>query len=329
MEPAVRVTIVLLLSALAACRPEKKEPFDHKKLTSMPSEQACGGCHKEIMDEHRPNLHAQAWTDGVYIMSARRKGVMLSHCKSCHSMEPILFDDYSIDYGYRPVFRDYNHEDGVGCVSCHLRADGTVAARTTGDAPCKPAKDKRLTTIEYCGSCHNPTHDVVYEFHTSQAYKQGQTCNTCHMPEVERVGADGKKKKGYSHKFEGGNSPEFVKKAIKIEWKLEGRTVYATLTNLSAHKLPGEVPTRILKLKVVAYDKDGNSLLSEYQQLKRPGKTEIGYRDNRLLPDEVRTLKQEVPAGTAKVKAWMYWQPSPFIMPPAWTELSVFESPIK
>jgi nitrate/TMAO reductase-like tetraheme cytochrome c subunit len=296
-----RVTIVSLASLLLfACQPKPAQPsagFDYKKLTSIPSEQACGQCHKQVFEEHQANLHAQAWTDPVYIMSARKKGVMISHCKSCHSMEPILFDDYSIDYGYRPVLRDYNHNDGVGCVSCHLRPDGTVAARTTSDAPCKPVKDKRILTTEYCGSCHNPTHDVVYEFYTSQAYKQGATCHTCHMPEVERLGADGKKKVGFSHKFEGGNSPSFVKKALKVEIKLEGRKVHATLTNLSSHKLPGEVPTRIIKFKVATYDKDGNNLFSEYQQIKRPGKTEIGFRDNRLLPDEVRTLTQEFPAG--------------------------------
>jgi hypothetical protein len=204
-----------------------------------------------------------------------------------------------------------------------------VAARATSDTPCKPVRDKRLTTIEYCGACHNPTHDVVYEFYTSRAYKEGKTCNTCHMPEVDRTGADGKPKKGFSHRFEGGNSPEFVKKAVSVEFKLEGRKLLATLTNLSSHKLPGEVPTRILKLKVNAYDKDGNSIMSEYQQIKRPGKTEIGYRDNRRLPDEVRTLVQEVPANSVTVRAWLYWQPSPFIMPPAWVVLGEFESPVR
>jgi nitrate/TMAO reductase-like tetraheme cytochrome c subunit len=285
--------------------------FDHAALTRVPSEQSCGKCHAEVLAEWKGTLHATAWQDPLFVTAAGKP--MKMECKPCHSPQPILFSDPAMDYGYRPYLRDFNHVDSVNCVSCHLRKDGTVAARQDHpDAPCRPVRDPRLSSTLLCGTCHNPTHDANNEWERSAARKLGVSCNDCHSQVVYRTGADGRKKAGFSHVFPGGNDPAFVQKAIKTDLSLRGRELTVRVENRTAHKFPGEVPTRIFLIRIQFWDADGTLISEEALSYRRPGKGEIGWKDNRFEPDEVKSLVRTAPDKTARIKVDFLFMNGPF-----------------
>lgn len=286
--------------------------FDHAAVTRVPSSRSCGKCHAEILDEWKGTLHAKAWENPAFIAAAGRP--MKMECKPCHSPQPVLFDDVlAMDWGYRPVLRDFNHADSVNCVSCHLRKDGTVAARHDNPgAPCRPVRDPRLSSPVLCGTCHNPTHDANTEWERSAAARAGISCNDCHSQMVYRTGADGRKKAGFSHLFPGGNDPAFVAKAIKVDCSLQGRELRIRVENRAAHRFPGEVPTRIFLIRIQYWDGDGTLISEETSTYRRPGKGEVGWKDNRFEPDEVKTLVLAAPEKTAKVQVEFRFQNGPF-----------------
>jgi hypothetical protein len=287
--------------------------FDHAAVTRVPSDQSCGRCHAEVLAEWKGTLHAGAWQDPVFVASAGRP--MKMECKPCHSPQPVLFTDLAMDWGYRPYLRDFNHADSVNCASCHLRSDGTVAARRDHpDAPCRPVADPRLSSPVLCGTCHNPTHDANYEWERSAARKAGIACNDCHSQVVYRTGADGRKKAGFSHVFPGGNDPAFVAKAIKTECSIRNRELVVRVENRSAHKFPGEVPTRIFMIRMQFWDGDGTLISEEVLSYRRPGKGEVGWKDNRFEPDETKSIVRPVPDKTVKVKTDFLFMNGPFAL---------------
>src|SRR6185503_6183929 len=87
--------------------------FDHAAVTRLPSGQACGKCHAEVLEEWKGTLHATAWQDPIFVASAGRP--MKMECKPCHSPQPVLFTELAMDWGYRPYLRDFNHADSVNC----------------------------------------------------------------------------------------------------------------------------------------------------------------------------------------------------------------------
>jgi hypothetical protein len=285
--------------------------FDHAAITRLPSDQSCGKCHTEVLQEWKGTLHATAWTDPLFTTAAGRP--MKMECKACHSPQPVLFTELAEDYGYRPYLRDFNHADSVNCVSCHLRGDGTVASRhDRPDAPCKPVRDPRISSMVLCGTCHNPTHDANYEWQRSAARKAGVSCNDCHSQTVYRTGADGKKKAGFSHVFPGGNDPAFVQKAIKTDCKVAAGELTVKVENRTAHRFPGEVPTRIFIIRMQFWDADGTMISEEPLHYRRPGKGEVGWKDNRFEPDETKSLTRKLPEKTTKVKVDFLFQNGPF-----------------
>jgi len=281
--------------------------------SSLPSAQACGTCHAEVFAEWKETLHARAWSDPVYRMSAGRPPK--SECRSCHIPEPILFDRFDVSYGYRPYTRSSDLDDGVGCVACHFREDRSVAAGRTARAPCRPVADGRIRSAEFCGSCHNPTHDAYFEWKTSAAAKRGTSCVDCHLTPVDRPGG----RRGWSHRFPGGDDPEMVRRAVRTSCSVESGEVVITLENLTSHKFPGEVPSRVFHI-LLRHD-SGEETLS----FRRPNKSEVGWKDNRLLPDERRTIRWKIPEGTASVAVEFKFQPSPFVLPAGWIEIGKWE----
>jgi hypothetical protein len=201
--------------------------FDPGALTRQPSASRAASATPKVLAEWSGTLHATAWQDPVFVSSAGRP--MKMECKACHSPSRSSSGISPSTSGRGPLFRDFNHADSVNCVACHLRHDGTVAARQDRpDAPCRPVRDPRLSSAALCGSCHNPTHDAQREWERSQARALGVSCNDCHSQVVYRTGADGRKKAGFSHVFPGGNDLEFVRKAIRTECSLNGRRAHGS-----------------------------------------------------------------------------------------------------
>ena len=252
--------------------PASRPPWER---IDRPSAEACGECHERVLHEWSQSLHHHAWTNAN--VRAATQDFAKEQCRACHSPMPVLGRDPTA----MPEFRDFNHDDGVHCLSCHGLEGGVAAARTVEGAPCRPRFDEQFVSAEFCYPCHQLTHQAYDEYYTSDAFAVGLRCADCHFPQRQ----DGP---GRSHGPHGGLSEEFVKRSVHWSCRMEGDTVLVTLRNRTGHKLPGEIPSRAL---IVRVDREDAEAL--YVTLRRPGKTE-DREDDRLLPDESRTLRFEL-----------------------------------
>lgn len=268
--------------------------------------QACGRCHERAFNEWKGTLHERAWIDPVYRMSAGDPPKL--ECRGCHSMEPILAREISSDVSYRPVYRPYLKEEGVNCLSCHGLADGSVAAaRDMPGAPCRPRRDDRLRSTDFCGACHNPSHLVVDEWRQS---KSGKSCADCHALR------DGR----FTHRMLGVHDADFVRKALQWSCEVKDGTLRISLMNRSGHRLPAEVPSRMLRVVITL---DGRE---EQVLFRRPNKGIVGSKDNRLWPDETRVLERPA-AGARELEVRILYQQSPFVQPKDWIVVGAWRPP--
>jgi hypothetical protein len=200
-----------------------------------------------------------------------------------------------------PDLRDFNHADGVHCLSCHGLADGVAAARTIEDAPCRPREEPRLASPDLCFPCHEPTHGAFGEYETSQAFAEGVRCQDCHMPERE----DGS---GHGHGPNGGMNPDFVRKAIEWSATVEEGELRVRVKNLTGHKFPGEIPSRAFLVEVTRGAEEPTTVL-----LRKPHRGE-DREDDRLLPDEERVFAFPVaPEGAGAVRLRLLFRPLPLL----------------
>lgn len=281
-------------------RDEVSDPRAPHERIDLPSLATCAPCHLREYEEWAASLHHRAWTnDNVRTATA---GFERTECRPCHSPMPVLTTGLDVP----PAFRDFNHRDGVHCLSCHDLEDGVAAARTIEGAPCRPRFDERLFSARMCWPCHEPTHQAFQEYETSTAFRDDVRCADCHMPERD----DGS---GHSHGPNGGMNPQFVRRGVRWTCRIESedgaRELLVTLRNRTGHKFPGEIPSRSFVVRVTGVADEPRTEL-----LRRPHKGEA-RADNRLLPDEERLLRFPLPAAVdeAEVLVEFLWLPLPLL----------------
>ncbi len=262
----------------------------------LPSIAACGGCHLEEHEEWSRSLHGRAWTNANVQTATNR--FQKKSCRPCHSPLPVLESGLDVP----PRFRDENHEDGVHCLSCHGLPDGVAAARTIEDAPCKPRFEPRLLRADFCFPCHEPTHGAFGEYVRSDAFELGLRCADCHM----QTRASGR---GHSHGPNGGLNPAFVARGLAWSAERESDALAVTLRNRTGHRFPGEIPSRSLLIEVRFGDD-----APETTVLRKPHKGEQ-REDNRLEPDEERTVRFPIPLARreAPVAVRILFRPLPLM----------------
>lgn len=178
--------------------------------------ETCGTCHKAIYEEWAISTHHRAWLDDAQFQKELQKsagagdpnkGDVSWMCVNCHTpvvaqLERLVvgLNDGRIDqpqYVDNPTFDARLQLDAITCATCHVR-DGIVYG-PFGDtkAPHPTAKDDALLQVDVCTRCHQA--ERIYasenlacffstgrEWHASEYAKRGQTCQSCHMPEIER-----------------------------------------------------------------------------------------------------------------------------------------------
>jgi hypothetical protein len=219
-------------------RPYYQQPRPHSEvpdgLASMSAE-ACGSCHTEIYEEWQMSTHRRAWTQDAQFMAELHKSRapddpnkdMGWMCVNCHTpmtnqLEQVVVGLEDDDIA-RPIYKDNPtfdpelQKEAITCATCHVR-DGVIHG-PYGDtnAPHPVAKDEDLLTEQICVSCHNaqahwPSKQLACFFSTGDEWadsvyaERGETCQSCHMPEVERKLAgnfDRPKRKTRRHWFGG------------------------------------------------------------------------------------------------------------------------------
>lgn len=268
----------------------------------LPSLTACGGCHAEVYDEWAKSLHHGAWNN-QNVQTATKEFAKLE-CRPCHSPQPVL--PTGLDRA--PAFRDFNHDDGVHCLSCHgldrAKGGGVAATRTIENAPCKPRREPRLQRAEMCFPCHEPTHQAFQDYYRSDAFATRVRCVDCHMQPTEH-------RRGRSHGPNGGFNADFVRRAVGWRCWLENGVVHVELRNRCGHKFPGEIPSRSFLVQVTF---TGAPAPSDpvHALLRRSHKGE-DRPDNRLEPDEVRVLRFPLPGGATGATVELLFKPLPLL----------------
>lgn len=340
--------------AFYATQPEMLRPFPHtevpKGLKDL-SARSCGACHQEIYQEWRVSTHARAWLDDAQFQEELRKndGVEGRNtrwiCVNCHTPleNQLEFLVAGLDEGHlgkprlipNPSYDIALQQEAITCASCHVR-DGVVLGPFGGSgAPHPVRKAPELLESAACTSCHEAQaylEDVRVgcAFTTGSEVAagphRGRSCQSCHMPEVERpLVTGGAPRKTRRHWFGGSLIPKrpsdeedlapvrvHYPDGVSLSWRevpeqlAPGAKVslsFSASNDEAGHRVPTGDPERFLLLRAEVRDAGGQLLAEREERIGSVYQWEPLklISDNRLAPGEVRSyeLSFEAPAAGA------------------------------
>ena len=338
-EPEAKVPDVSDSIEVYSKQPTYLQPIFPKSVPtglSSLSSASCGECHTEIYNEWSISTHSYAWTDLQFQAELKKPtqngGNVEWMCVRCHTpywdQLPQLVVDLSkgLDFAAtipNPMFDSELREEGVGCISCHL-GEGVILGPTgTANAPHPVQKSEALLKPEACNTCHQaeayfPDQNLACVFSTgeehaaSPQWKDGQSCQSCHMPTVERpTVSGGPVKSNRRHFFGGSRIPKSKAHAKDIEQMAEyykhglnvsiqpfdpsNPVLRIDYENANAgHMLPAGDPERFIR--IYATVTDSNDRVVAHRELKI-GSIYQWYptvkllSDNRLAPKEKRSIE--------------------------------------
>ncbi len=287
---------------------------------SFTSAAECADCHPDHFSQWSQSMHAYAMVDPIYqvlvgIRQTDLDGTQDQFCTQCHSaigtrggeiVPGFSFDDLS------PIVME-----GITCESCHkvasidrvynsghvLDPDGPIRGPIVDPEPASfhnaagMEYSEIFESAEFCGACHDvveltglPLERPYEEWTTSPGRDEGQTCQTCHMPESTGYAATDTttQRTLHDHSFvgvdvpllDGWATPDEVEATRARVEELVATAATVTLTlpdsvvageqldvvvdiknDIDAHNLPtGSTFLRQVWLEVIATDALGNQL---------------------------------------------------------------------
>ena len=293
-------------------------------LFSLSSEQ-CGACHQEHYKDWKLSTHAHAWTD-LQFQAELKKESSPFMCINCHiplqNQQEYIIEGLIGGDIYKPVkklnpkFDIALQQEGINCVSCHVRNNVIIGTSGTNKAPHKTVKDVAFLSETLCISCHNATAVITptlaCTFETGDEWKSGpyfdkKNCISCHMGSVDREIVPGYgEKPSHFHNFPGSGIPKLS--SVKTE-TLNGLAFYPSELNsrysemdsiiyslkvineFAGHKVPTGDPERFFNITFKIADETGSILSSKTDRIGEqwewyPEARKIA--DNNLLPNEER-----------------------------------------
>jgi hypothetical protein len=257
--------ITLSVLCLASCT-----SFDY--LTAPGDEFAhakdCSECHVDVYREWSQSAHAKAFVNPHYREATG--DYAFEDCMGCHAPRTGARDE-------TPIARMTGREDGVTCVSCHLK-DGKMSGPVTPTGVVKPhpieVDEKFYRNVAICGGCHEGT---LREWNSVKADKK--TCQQCHMPSAVRtvtqatggvsniIVAFEKEQKLRRHDFP--IMSDYVSgKIISVTGKRNGSILTVKVTNNLPHNLPtGSFGFRVIELRAIAFDKLNHEIVLGKREL--------------------------------------------------------------
>jgi hypothetical protein len=296
-------------------------------LSSLSAKQ-CGACHQEHYKEWRMSTHAHAWTD-LQFQAELKKESSPFMCINCHiplqNQQEYIIEGLIEGDIYKPVKKENPHfdkelqQEGITCVSCHVRNNTVIGTIGSSNAPHKTTKDAVFLSEQLCISCHNATAVITptlaCTFETGDEWKAGpyveeKNCISCHMETVKREIVPGyEERDSHLHFFAGSGIPKFDTVRTNI---LNGLGIYPspikkwyTLTDslkyslrvkneFAGHKVPTGDPERFFNIDFVLKDLNKQVLFSKTNRIGEewewyPEAKKLA--DNNLLPNEERVYK--------------------------------------
>ena len=279
---------------------------------------------------------------GDYASAAAMAGVS---CAACHNVKAVHTAEYA-----------KGAELIVAAEDDTMRSARDVPLDSSpvhGNGPALPALADGKTLCLACHGKHdNPAQVPVCTTGSElDAHAGDETCVSCHMPEADGPsGAVSDRSRHRSHRFVGPHraylqdDPSLLASGVELEVMLDGDTARVTLNNRSGHAFPSGFPGRLALVKVVGLDDEGRAVWQNFagDPMKEspasvlnkvyvdadgaptmPPFAKALARDNRLGPDERRTLSFEVPDAVETVEASVLYRLLP---PPAAKQLGLAES---
>lgn len=296
------------------------------------SAQSCGACHTAIYEQWKVSTHAQAWTDPQYQAEISKSGNRWL-CLNCHTPLMVQQDRWPVGLQHQdvelpvlvdnPAFDPALRDEGITCVSCHLR-DGVLHGPGLSDsvAPHPVQADPGFTDDTLCLRCHQavatyPGKGFVCTFDTGEEWKagpypaEGKGCVDCHMPRgTAEVALGGPEREYGQHWWRGAGIPKQPGVhppaeanppglGLSATWSEEVLTLTASNEN-AGHKLPTGDPERWVQLDVRFVDAQGDEVQVWSERIGQtwewwPEVKKLG--DNRLSPREQRVYSVPVPVG--------------------------------
>jgi len=286
-------------------------------LDSLRAE-SCGTCHREIYEEWKTSIHAQAYRD-PFFQAYWKKDKNIWVCLNCHTplenQQPTLIKDIPrgrVEKAVQepnPRYDPEYQQEAITCAACHVR-DGVIVGPFDDSAAPHPTKfDPNFRTAQICSRCHNVVSGPAqfynvgpcgtYAEYEGQYFMKdkGLICQSCHMPEIERPVAEGGPiRMGRRHLWRGGHDPDMIKQAVAVQVQADptdpkpGDQTRFTLTLINAgagHKIPTGDPDRYFTVEFLVQDRQGKELARQVDTMGRWILWQpviVEYWDNRLLP---------------------------------------------
>ncbi len=290
--------LVSLLTAFLLHTRTRRLAVDQPEPPSMlpfKSSADCIRCHEAIGKEWQESTHARAWPHPQLGLSDPGK----TECSACHIPQPI----HQTGLANRVKVRASRHEEGVGCITCHVRGQTTVGSGPTRAAPCNPTYAASMPTVEACRPCH-AFHGTLDEWEKSKFPAQGKGCQSCHMPKVRRpLVKGGQPRDGHSHRMLGGRDPALLAQTLSVTAKILGQQLVVTLTNDQVgHAVPGEISNRRIHLVLTFQDAAGEEVEQTWRSFQAPPRPKRKViKTTQIQPGETVRVVQPLPGKAVSV----------------------------
>jgi len=216
-----------------------------------------------------------------------------------------------------PRFDSVLKQEGITCVSCHMRNNVIIGPTGTSKAPHSVVKDTVHLSERLCISCHNAvavvTPTLACTFETGDEWKAGpfygeKTCLTCHMEALQReIVAGYGERLSHLHYIAGSGIPKFdsvetrglngfvyYPSSVKPSYSVNEEINYTfrVKNEEAGHKVPTGDPERFFIFSFEVKDQSGAILESKEERIGErwewhPEAKKLS--DNNVLPGEVRT----------------------------------------
>lgn len=266
------VGIVILITSCAS--------FEHLTMITedtFPQAIECGKCHVEIYKEWLQSDHAIAYKNPHFREAT--DDYSFEECLSCHAPLPTVSNT-------APVTRSVNRDEGVTCVSCHLKEgklSGPIEPRGSVSPHPVDVNPDFYRDSDICGRCHKREFNEWKSVNTVDK----KTCQQCHMPSVTRkvtqstggisefIVALEHEVQQKRHSFPTVPS-QLDGDIISIDAINNGSSVTLTIRNNLLHSLPtGDFGFRFVVMEVDSLDSKGNTRVLAKKELVKELKTAI------------------------------------------------------
>lgn len=216
-------------------------PDDHHPLTRKLAPQDCAVCHADKYEQWQGSWHQRAFSPGLTGQLSAFSHAEQRACLDCHAPRAEQQNAW-LSLGYRAEKQVH----GVDCASCHMRGGIRHGPRTVTNTPHGTVRGNPLfRESRFCAACHQfddsgaapngkPLENTYAEWTGSRYADNGQTCQSCHMPQGK-------------HEFAGIHDRRMTRRGLVASARRTAQGITMEARNKGAgHALPTYATPRII-----------------------------------------------------------------------------------